>query len=115
MSRAMKRRSAIALLSLTALSACAVGPNYHPPVVQADARQPFMESHGSTMLSGQPLPANWWEMFQDPALDRLIQDAFAYNTDIRQAVGNLRRARGALSEAQAARLPSPSLSGGYTR
>jgi len=116
MSRAtMKRRGIAALLSLTALSACAVGPNYHPPVVQADAKQAFMESQGSTTLSGQPLAANWWEMFQDPALNRLIQDAFAYNTDIRQAVGNLRRARGALSEAKAGRLPTTDLSAGYQR
>ncbi len=104
-----------ALLSATLLASCAVGPNYHKPVVQADAQQSFMESHASPMLSGAPLPANWWEMYQDPVLDRLIRDAFAYNTDIRQAVGNLRRARGALSEARAGRLPTTDLSASYTR
>jgi NodT family efflux transporter outer membrane factor (OMF) lipoprotein len=115
MSRLSKLRAATALLPAVALAACAVGPNYHKPTVQSDARQPFMESHASTMLSGQPLPANWWEMFQDPVLDRLMKDAFAYNTDIRQAVGNLRRARGALSQARAGLLPSTSLSAGYNR
>jgi NodT family efflux transporter outer membrane factor (OMF) lipoprotein len=74
-----------------------------------------MESHSGPMLSGGPLPVKWWEMFQDPVLDRLIQDAFTYNTDIRQAAGNLRRARGFLSEARAGRLPSTDLSAGYTR
>jgi NodT family efflux transporter outer membrane factor (OMF) lipoprotein len=111
----IRLRSAFALLPALALTACAVGPNYRPPVVQADAQQPFVEGQASTMLSGQPLPAKWWEMFQDPALDRLIQDAFAYNTDIRVAAGNLRKARGALSEARAGRLPSTDLSAGYNR
>lgn len=108
-------RSAVALIPALGLGACAVGPNYHRPTIQADAQQPFMESHGSTMLSGAALPTNWWEMFQDPVLNRLIQDAFTYNTDIRQAVGNLRRARGVLSEARAGRLPTTDLSASYSR
>jgi NodT family efflux transporter outer membrane factor (OMF) lipoprotein len=108
-------RSILAGLPVLALAACAVGPNYKPPVVQKDAQAPFVEGQASTMLSGQPLAANWWEMFQDPALNRLIQDAFAYNTDIRVAAGNLRRVRGLLSEARAGRLPTTDLSAGYNR
>ncbi len=115
MTRRTKIRSAVALLPAMLLGACAVGPNYHRPTIQPDAQQPFMESHGSRMLSGAALPANWWEMFQDPVLNRLIQDAFTYNTDIRQAVGNLRRARGVLSEARAGRLPTTNLSASYAR
>jgi NodT family efflux transporter outer membrane factor (OMF) lipoprotein len=108
-------RATFAVLPALALAACAVGPSYKPPVVQPDAKQPFVEGQASTMLSGQPLPANWWEMFDDPALDRLIKDAFAYNTDIRVAAGNLRQARGVLSEARAGRLPTTDLSAGYNR
>jgi NodT family efflux transporter outer membrane factor (OMF) lipoprotein len=115
MSRMTALRAAGALIPAMALAGCAVGPNYHRPQVAADATQPFMESHSGPMLSGGPLPAKWWEMFQDPVLDRLIQDAFTYNTDIRQAAGNLRKARGYLSEARAGRLPSTDLSAGYQR
>lgn len=115
MSRRTMLRFVAGLLPAFALGACAVGPNYHRPTIQADAQQPFMESHGSPMLSGGALPTNWWEMFQDPVLSRLIQDAFSYNTDIRQAVGNLRRARGALAEARSGRLPTTDLSASYSR
>jgi NodT family efflux transporter outer membrane factor (OMF) lipoprotein len=108
-------RATLAALPALALAACAVGPNYRPPVPQPQTQQPFAEGQASTMLSAQPLPANWWEMFQDPALDRLIRDAFAYNTDIRVAAGNLRQARGVLSEARAGRLPTTDLSANYTR
>jgi len=115
MSRRTRLRAAAPLIPALLLGACAVGPNYHRPALQPDAQQSFMESHGSPMLSGGPLPADWWAMFQDPVLDRLIRDAFTYNTDIRQAVGNLRRARGVLSEARAGRLPTTDLSASYAR
>lgn len=104
-----------AVLPALALSACAVGPNYRAPVPQPAAAKPFVETDSSRMLSAQPVAADWWKMFQDPALDRLIADAFAYNTDIRQAVANLRRARGVLSEQRAGLLPSTDVSAGYTR
>jgi NodT family efflux transporter outer membrane factor (OMF) lipoprotein len=97
------------------LSACAVGPNYHRPTVQPEAARPFVEQkNGITASVGNPDP-NWWEMFQDPALDRLIQDAFAYNLDIRAASANLRKARAILSEAKAGRLPTTEVSAGYNR
>jgi len=108
-------RATFAVLPALALAACAVGPNYKPPVVQPDARQPFAEGQASTMLSGQPLPANWWEMFQDPTLDRLIRDAFAYNTDIRIADANLRQARGVVLQQRAGLFPSTTVSGQYSR
>jgi len=110
-----KIRAAFALLPFAALAACAVGPNYHTPTALPDAKQPFAEGQASTMLSGRPLPAKWWEMYNDPALDRLIADAFAYNTDIRQAAANLHRARAALSEQRAGRLPTTTTSASYTR
>jgi NodT family efflux transporter outer membrane factor (OMF) lipoprotein len=108
-------RATFAVLPALALAACAVGPNYKPPVVQPDAKQPFAEGQASTMLSGQPLPANWWEMFQDPALDRLIRDAFAYNTDIRIADANLRQARGVVLQQRAGLFPTTTVSGQYSR
>jgi len=115
MTPSRKFRAAVALLPFAALAACAVGPNYHTPTALPEAKQPFAEGQASTMLSGQPLSAKWWEMYNDPALDRLIADAFAYNTDIRQAAANLHRARAALSEQKAGRLPTTSLSAGYDR
>jgi multidrug efflux system outer membrane protein len=47
--------------------------------------------------------AAWWRRFGDPALDALIADALAANTDIAQAQANLRQAR-ALADVDAAQL-----------
>jgi NodT family efflux transporter outer membrane factor (OMF) lipoprotein len=103
------------LLGLAALAGCAVGPNYQPPKLQPGTAVPFVEGRGSTLLSDKPLAPDWWKLFQDPALDRLVADAFAYNTDIRQAEANLRQARGVLAEQRAGLLPTTTLSGSYTR
>jgi NodT family efflux transporter outer membrane factor (OMF) lipoprotein len=103
------------LLATAALAGCAVGPNYRAPGIEPAAKAPFKEVAAPGTLSGQPLPPDWWVMFDDDALNALVRDALAYNTDIRQAVANVRKARGVLSEARAGRLPSTDLSAGYSR
>ncbi|HEY0269877.1 MAG TPA: TolC family protein [Sphingomonas sp.] len=109
------RRAPILAALLATLGGCAVGPDYRAPTVQADARAPFVESKATPLLSDAAAAPDWWKMFADPALDRLIADAFAYNTDIRQAVANLRAARGVLAEQRAGLLPGTTVSGGYDR
>jgi NodT family efflux transporter outer membrane factor (OMF) lipoprotein len=109
------RRIALAGLPMLVLAACAVGPNYRAPTVQPDAKTGFVEGKASPLLSDAAPAPDWWRLYDDPALDRLIADAFAYNTDIRQAAANLRQARGVLSEQRAGLLPSTTTSAGYTR
>ncbi|MEJ2457784.1 MAG: TolC family protein [Novosphingobium sp.] len=61
-----------------------------------------------------PLPADWWRLYDDPALDTIIEAALAANTDLRAADANLRRARAVLSEARAGRYPTTTTNGGAT-
>ena len=109
------RRALATIASLLALAGCAVGPDYRPPRIQADAVRPFAEIQTSTMLSARPLPERWWTLFQSPALDRLVQEAFAYNTDVRVAVANLRAARAVVQQQRAGLFPTTTTSGQYTR
>ncbi|MBW8897661.1 MAG: TolC family protein, partial [Massilia sp.] len=70
-------RKAFALsLMAAALTACTtVGPDYHAPneaVVKRDAANaPFMGATEQPFKS-DPLPADWWRLYQDPLLDKLI-------------------------------------------
>lgn len=57
---------------------------------------------------------DWWRLYDDPALDALIAQALARNTDLRVAQANVEAARAALREAGAARLPTTTLSSGET-
>ena len=107
----------LALLTPLALSACVVGPDYVRPTspVPATTGATFSETGRSTAVAGAPLPDHWWRLYADPALDRLVEDALAHNTDIRIAAANLAQARAILSEQRGSRLPTTDLSGQYTR
>lgn len=112
----MKRIALALSLSLTSLLAgCAVGPNYRPPEMSGTMKPGAFIDPGVTKVSTGPAEGQWWRLFRDPALDRLVQDALKYNTDVRQASANLRRARAVLSQARTGRLPTTDLSAGYSR
>jgi NodT family efflux transporter outer membrane factor (OMF) lipoprotein len=107
-----------ALLGLVAglvwtLAACrTVGPDYHRPstaAINAPAAQGAFASGAGPAFSTEPLPPGWWRLYQDPTLDRLVQEAFVANTDLRVAEANLERSRALLAEAKAARQPNVTL------
>jgi NodT family efflux transporter outer membrane factor (OMF) lipoprotein len=109
----MNRTIATKALTLTlmagALAACTtVGPNYKLPdnaiVKRADANAPFVGASDKAFQSA-PLPADWWRLYNDPLLDQLIAKAFAANTDLRVAAGNLERIRVALEEVEEKKRP----------
>jgi NodT family efflux transporter outer membrane factor (OMF) lipoprotein len=106
----------IAALALGLLLAgCAVGPNYHRPKPPGATEPAAFVDPGITRVSIGPAEGQWWHLFNDPALDRLVVDALHYNTDVREAAANLRRARAVLSEQRVGLLPSTDLSAQYTR
>ena len=105
-------RQFLAAASLLALAACTtVGPDYRSPAPVAPAQADFA-SAASPAFTGDEPPGRWWSLFQDPLLDRLIEQALAANTDLRVASANLAQARAALREVRAGRTPSTSVSGG---
>jgi NodT family efflux transporter outer membrane factor (OMF) lipoprotein len=104
-----------ATAALALLSGCAVGPNYHPPAEPKMREAGAFVDPGITKVSTGPAQGQWWRLFNDPALDRLVAEALAHNTDIRVASANLKRARAVLSEAKVAQFPTTSVSSGYTR
>lgn len=105
----------VLLASAFGLGACAVGPDYRPPEISKLATEAFREAAATGVTSSAAASSSWWELYSDPTLSRLIEDAFRYNTDIRVAAANLRLARAQLSETQAWRLPTTDLSASYFR
>ncbi|MGA0604017.1 efflux transporter outer membrane subunit [Caulobacter sp. KR2-114] len=108
--RIAARLCAIAAGAL-AVSACAVGPRYQAPSTPATASQPFVSTQAG-VAEDQPLPANWWRLYQDPVLDGLVQQALAENQDLKVAASNLAYAQALVEEAKAGRYPSTDLSAG---
>ncbi|RKF18335.1 efflux transporter outer membrane subunit [Altericroceibacterium spongiae] len=103
-----------AMLALSA-GCTTVGPDYvTPPAPAGIEEQPstdFEAVKETPQVSAEPLPDRWWELYNDPALDALVQAALTANTDLREAAANLERARATTSEARAAADVQTSVSG----
>lgn len=102
------------LLSATMLGGCAVGSDYRRPALSQPAT--FMgaaAAEGRATGPGAGDPADmqrWWASFGDPLLADLVGQALAQNLDIEQARARVTQARASLRAADAARLPSASVS-----
>lgn len=98
-------------MAALATSACAALPSGQPPVAPASATGRFAELPSTTIA---PVPADWWRLYDDPALDALVRRSLAANADLRVAYANLDGARAALSQARAMRLPQTTIESGLT-
>lgn len=99
----MIRRAAAALAMAILLAGCAhVGPHYDGPdsalAKSAATAAPFV-SAAKGPFRDEPMPDRWWQLYEDPLLDRLIAEALTANTDLRVATANLERAEAATREA----------------
>jgi len=101
--RPVAAATAVALL----LAGCAVGPNYKAPVTTVPAAYSNAPgaAPGTAGLDESEL-ATFWQQFQDPVLDRLMQQAWAANLDVRIAQARLAEARASLLGAEAEAMPS---------
>ena len=65
-----------------------------------------VQQQGSFSATGQTqLPEHWWKTFEDPSLDRLINQALADNLTLQSAWDRLDRARAVARKAGADRVP----------
>lgn len=103
----MQTRNLLAtLLAGASLSACAAGPDYVAPTPAAPTQAEFIGTAASDAVIARAPEGDWWRLYDDPVLDRLVGDALAANTDVRVAVARIERARASLRGARADRLPS---------
>lgn len=90
-----------------ALTACAVGPNYHRPA--APVPTAFKElPPGWKIASPQDdkRRGDWWAIFEDPELDRLERQVNISNQNVKQYEAQYREAVALLKEAQAQLFPT---------
>ncbi|HUN75592.1 MAG TPA: efflux transporter outer membrane subunit [Steroidobacteraceae bacterium] len=134
LSRALTHaRPALALSAGAAIalapSACAVGPNYHPPAPppqQGYTREALPARTVSTGVAGpggqaqsfelgRDLTGQWWMLFGSPKLDALIRQAMASYPDIAAQQAALRAARENVRAEEGSFLPQVQGAGIATR
>jgi NodT family efflux transporter outer membrane factor (OMF) lipoprotein len=96
----------LTLLATIALvvGGCTLGPNYHPAPPAPGAEAPLVSVSAAAETAAEP-PDDWWRLYHDPTLDKLLDEAFKANTDLRAAEANLQASRAVLDVARNAYFP----------
>ena len=102
----------LAALSLLVFSACAVGPKYQRP--ETEVPQAFRYTLGAEEAASIA-DLGWWEMYRDPILQGLIEEALRSNQDLRVAAARVDAFRAQVGVAAADFYPQIGLAagGGY--
>jgi NodT family efflux transporter outer membrane factor (OMF) lipoprotein len=93
-------------LALLSAAGCVVGPDYQRPAADVPAAwQPEAPWHPAAP-SDAVLKGAWWELFQDAALNPLVERALQSNQSLRVAAARLEQARSQVTVARAALFPN---------
>ncbi len=102
------RFAVLAAIAGTALSGCAVGPDFHRPEAPAataytapamppeTAASPGPGGAAQRLVPEQEIPAQWWTLFHSTALDQLVRKALADNPTLAAAQATLRQSQESL-------------------
>ena len=108
------RYTLIAAACALAVSACAVGPNYHRP--SAPPSPDFKEGKGWTPAKpAQVASEDWWSIYHDPVLSSLEQQVAVSNENLKAAVASYYAAREAAGVTRGSLFPLITLDGSGTR
>ena len=77
-------KKVIILLAVVLLGGCAVGPDYKRPGIDVPQNWRFEEKEAKDLAN-----TAWWQQFDDPALNELIQIALRENKDLKIAVARI--------------------------
>jgi NodT family efflux transporter outer membrane factor (OMF) lipoprotein len=79
---------------LVTLAGCAVGPDFAPP--PAPVADSWLEWRNKSLKTGDQEYRDWWHVFHDPVLDRLIEIAYTQNLTLLSAGTKVLQARAEL-------------------
>lgn len=87
--------------ALLLLAGCMVGPDYQRPELDLPVEFQGTVQEGESIANLQ-----WWELFQDPQLNELVQVALEQNRDLRVAIARVDEARARLGVTRADQFPT---------
>src|SRR5882672_1187308 len=92
------------------LSACAVGPDYKRPEIEAPKEWRIDYPQAAEVAN-----TKWWQQFGDPSLNQLIEEALRGNLDIQAAAARVDQFLGVLSTTRSQFFPQFGYSGEASR
>jgi NodT family efflux transporter outer membrane factor (OMF) lipoprotein len=100
-----------AVLIAVMVAGCRVGPDYQAPALPEGATEPLVGIDSAAQSPSAPADA-WWRLYEDPTLDRFVQEALQANRTLTAADANFAAARAAVSAVHANRYPATAVSAG---
>lgn len=97
------------LLVLALLSGCAIGPDYRRPETGLPATYPPLPQEEALDTATATLIPQWWTLYGDAALNKLVALSLENNADLRLAVARVDEAEAFLAETGANLLPEVDL------
>lgn len=101
------------LLLAVFIFSCTMGPDYHQPQ-PAVPTQWRSAGEGGIVASSPEELVRWWDLFGDPMLQDLVEQAVGANKDLKAAEARVREARALWRAAGVASWPSLGASGAFT-
>lgn len=86
------------------LNGCTFGPDYVKPEIETP--EGFKYENKSVNSEEKPILRNWWELFNDNLLDRLILEARQGNYELMAAVARVKQARAVANMSRSSLFPS---------
>jgi multidrug efflux system outer membrane protein len=102
-------RNAVAVALAATLAACSFAPKYERP--PAELPQAWRSAPDGTPAPGD----RWWRLFDDPVLDKLVDEALANNQDLAIAVARVDEARALAGVVASQQYPSVTGNAGADR
>ncbi|MBN1141187.1 MAG: efflux transporter outer membrane subunit [Deltaproteobacteria bacterium] len=95
--------AAFVLATIVALGGCAVGPDFAKP--DAPVSEQWSGKGDPRVVTQTAVNSRWWQAFNDPALDRLIQAAYRQNLPLQIAALRIMESRARLGLAIGGQFP----------
>jgi len=99
-----KLRFIARLFSACLLAGCAVGPDYQHP--KMDLPENWPAKQGEAIQPVAFAGDRWWNLYADPVLDKLEDEALEHNVDIKVAAARVLETRAQLGITESDRYPS---------
>ena len=96
-----------------ALSGCSFAPEYTRP--QVELPETWSKAPYNLPMAKNSLEVQWWKRFNDPVLNKLVEQALLHNQNLAAAVARVDQARAQLGVARSAYFPTLSGSGSAGR
>ena len=94
------KKAIILLVVVLLLAGCAVGPDYKRPAVDVPQNWRFEDKEAKNVAN-----TAWWQQFDDPVLNELIQIALQENKDVKIAAARIGQFVGRYVTTRAALFP----------